>query len=63
MREKPELHTDLTTTAAITLHRSIVGKIIRIFVKVSVRLRAEYLRVERLRAERLRAERLPAERG
>lgn len=33
-REKPELHTDLTTSAAITLYRSIVGSIIRIFVKV-----------------------------
>lgn len=33
-REKPELHTDLTTSAAITLYRSIVGSIIRIYVKV-----------------------------
>lgn len=33
-RQKPELHTDLTTTAAIALYRSIVGSIIRIFVKV-----------------------------
>lgn len=33
-REKPELHTDLTTSAAITLYRGIVGIIIRIFVKV-----------------------------
>ncbi|CAM9873724.1 unnamed protein product [Ectocarpus sp. 6 AP-2014] len=33
-KEKPELHTDLTTSAAITLYRSIVGRIIRIFVKV-----------------------------
>ncbi|CAM9441219.1 unnamed protein product, partial [Scytosiphon promiscuus] len=33
-REKPDLHTDLTTSAAITLYRSIVGRIIRIFVKV-----------------------------
>ncbi|CAM9150534.1 unnamed protein product [Ectocarpus sp. 12 AP-2014] len=33
-KEKPELHTDLTTSAAITLYRSIVGSIIRIFVKV-----------------------------
>eukprot|EP00752_Nemacystus_decipiens_P008302 g7422.t1 len=32
--EKPELHTDLTTSAAITLYRTIVGSIIRIFVKV-----------------------------
>ncbi|CAM9387446.1 unnamed protein product, partial [Hapterophycus canaliculatus] len=32
VRQKPELHTDLTTSAAITLHRNIVGKIIRIFV-------------------------------
>lgn len=36
-REKPELHTDLTTSAAITLYRSIVGSIIRIFVKVGQR--------------------------
>ena len=33
-REKPELHTDLTTSAAIALYRGIVGTIIRIFVKV-----------------------------
>lgn len=33
-RDKPDLHTDLTTSAAITLYRSIVGSVIRIFVKV-----------------------------
>ena len=41
-KEKPELHTDLTTSAAITLYRSIVGSIIRIFVKVGRRCTADY---------------------
>lgn len=36
-REKPELHTDLTTSAAITLYRSIAGSTVRIFVKVARR--------------------------